>query len=130
MALFNESQTGVSNKLPTYAGVFDAAQVTDNLETAADLVLARVGSAAAVPTPLWDLGSKVIEYGASALTEQQNFPEQSTAKDSMAQVLWALFTSLLEQLVAGVEALGGTPNVETQPAFNFAPPWMIQYRQF
>jgi hypothetical protein len=130
VALYSESQSGVSNKLPTYNGVLNVDQVNDNLATAADIVLSRVGTVGDVPPTMVDFASKVIEYGAAALTEQQNFPEQSTSDTSLGQVLWRIFNQLLEQMVAGVEAAGGEPNVETRPAFSFAPPWMTQYQQF
>lgn len=130
MALFAESLAGVENKLPTYDSIIDTSQVNDNLGTAGGLVLSRIGTVGDVPAPLTDLASKVIEYGAAALTEQQNFPEQSTMTTSRGNVLWAQFLDLLERLVAGVEAAGGEPNVETRPAFSFAPPWMVQYMDF
>jgi hypothetical protein len=128
--LFGESIAGVENKLPTYDGIVNVDQVNDNLGTAGGIVLSRIGTVGDVPPTLVDLASKVIEYGAAGLTEQQNFPEQSTATNSRGNLLWAQFEDLLERLVAGVEAAGGEPNVETRPAFNFAPPWMIQYMEF
>lgn len=130
MALWRESVEGVSNKLPTREGDLDVSQVVDNLCTAAGLVLARVGDVGLVPDVLVDLASKVVEFGAASLTEQQDFPEQSTNKDALGNVLWTTFMSMMQMLVDGVEAVGGEPNVETRPAFTFAPPWMIPYRAF
>lgn len=128
--LWGASVQGVSNKLPTRQGQLDQAQVLDNLGTASGLLLALVGDVAAVPTPLMDLAAKVVEYGAAALTEQQDFPESSTAKDSAATMLWSLFTSLSGQLQTGVEALGGEPDVAKRPAYNFPPPMMVPHRVF
>jgi hypothetical protein len=128
--LWGASIQGVNNKLPTREGQLNADQVNDNLETASGLVLSRVGAVGLVPQVLVNLAAKVVEYGAAALTEQQDFPEQSTDKASLAVALWALFGKLTEQLVTGVEAVGGEPNVAERAEFNFAPPLMIQYQSF
>src|ERR1039458_690729 len=100
--LWGASVQGVSNKLPTRNGSLDQTRVLDNLGTASGLVLAKVGDEAAIPPVLVDLASKVVEYGAAALTEQQDFPETATAKDSAATVLWGMFADLAGQLQAGV----------------------------
>lgn len=128
--LWGASINGVSNKLPTRNGVLNTAQVTDNLETATGLVLARVGSEGAVPPALWQLAARVVEFGAAALTEQQDFPEQSVQKGSLGQALWGLFETAIAQVVSGVEALGGEPSVAERPAYNFGPQKMLEWIRF
>lgn len=128
--LWGASVTGVSNKLPNRNGKLTEPQVVDNLETASGLLLAMVGSEDAVPTVLWEFAARVVETGAAALTEAQDFPEQSTAKTSLASVMWAQFIDWQMQVVKGVEALGGEPAVSERPAYNFAPPWGVQWSRF
>lgn len=129
MALWNESLAGVSAKLPTYGGSFPAGQLQDNLDTAGGLVLSRVGTVGDVPAVLVTLASRVVEFGAAALVEQASRPEEQ-GSGSRGTMLWAQFEDLLERLVAGVEAAGGEPNIETRPAFAFAPPLGLDYRAF
>jgi hypothetical protein len=89
-----------------------------------------VGSETAVPGPLTEFAARAVEWGAASLTEQQDFPEQSTAKTSAAAVCWAQFLLLANQVVAGVEALGGEPSIAERPAFTMAPPTMIQWARW
>jgi hypothetical protein len=128
--LWQETIEGVSIKLPTREGNINPERAYDNLITAGGLVLSRVGAVGLVPAVLVPLASKVVEYGAAWLTEVQDFPERSTETDSSASVLSVQFQSMLEQLVAGIEAVGGEPNVETRPAYSFDPPWMLRYQAF
>lgn len=124
--LWGASVQGVSNKLPTRMGKLVEPQVVDNLETASGMLLALVGSEDAVPLALWEFAARVVETGAAALTEQQDFPEESTAKTSLAAVLWAQFMGWQASVQAGVEALGGEPPTQERPAYSFAPPAGIQ----
>jgi hypothetical protein len=128
--LWGASITGILNKLPTREGAVDQGRALDALETISGLVLARVGSTTALPAGLENLGAKVIETGAAAMVEQGDFPEQSTDKGSLAQVLWGQYGQLLDALQAGVEALGGDPAVSLRPAYVFPPPLMLRYQQF
>lgn len=128
--LWGASVQGVSNKLPTRMGKLVEPQVVDNLETASGMILALVGSEDAVPVPLWEFVARVVETGAAALTEQQDFPEQSTEKTSLASVLWAQFMGWQKNVQAGVEAAGGEPPIQERPAYNFAPPSGIQWARW
>lgn len=131
--LWGATIDGISNKLPTRAAAgvpLDAGRAVDNLETAAGRVLAKIGSVDALPAPLVALAGHVIEYGAAAQFELQDFPEESVSNTSSAAVLEAKFVQLLNELVAGVEALGGEPNVQMRPIFTFDPPSMIRYKEF
>jgi hypothetical protein len=128
--LWGASVGGVSNKLPTREGNLNTGQVTDNLETVSGLVLAKVGDVSAVPDALVELAGKVVEFGAAALTEMQDFPEQSTRDSSPAASLWAQYELLAGELQAGVEALGGEPDVQQRPAYMFPPPSLTRYQRF
>ena len=124
--LWGASIAGVTNKLPTYiaGGQIDQGMALDALETASGLVLARVGAVGQVPEVLANLAAKVVETGAAAMIEKSSFPEQSTDAKSLGSVLWSTYEQLLEALVAGVEAVGGDPNVAMQPVFSMPPPGM------
>jgi hypothetical protein len=128
--LWGASPAGISVKLPTREGRLNQGQAIDTLETISGLVLARVGSVGDIPTPLLSLASKVVETGAAALIEISDFPEQSTDTNSLGQILWKQYNSLLEALVAGVEALGGEPDVMKSPLYNFPPPAMYGDKLF
>lgn len=128
--LWGATPDGVSNKLPTREGRLDGAQVVDNLETCSGYLLSIVGSEGAVPAGLVELAARTVEWGAASLTEQQDFPEQSTAKTSTAQVCWAQFEKLAAQVLNGVTAVGGEPPVSERPAFNFGPTRLIEWLQF
>lgn len=128
--LWGASISGISDKLPTREGVIDQGRCLDALETATGLVVARVGSATAVPTILQNLAAKVVETGAAALIETGDFPEQSTDKTSLGATLWAMYGQLLDALQAGVEAVGGEPAVSNRPLYVFPPPLMTAYMQF
>lgn len=128
--MFTESFQGVSNKLPTRDGNLNQTRVQDNLNTAGGIVVSRVGGVGLVPSLLTELASLVIEWGAAALTELQDFPEQSTEADSAYQSYWRTFTMLTDTLVKGVEALGGEPDVQERPIFTFDPPALTPYQQF
>jgi len=131
--LWGATIDGVSNKLPTRAAAgiqLDVGRAVDNLETISGLVVARVGAPDAIPPVLTTLAARVVEYGAAALFEQQDFPEASTSDTSNAAVLWKQYEDLLQQLEDGVEAVGGEPNVQLRPIFTFDPPYMVRYREF
>lgn len=122
--LWGASISGVDDKLPTREGVIDQGRALDALETVSGLVLARVGAVGDVPAALANLAAKVVETGAAAIIEKSDFPEQSTDAKSLGNLLWSTYLELLEALVAGVEALGGEPNIQMQPMFAFPPPGM------
>lgn len=128
--LWGATPGGVNNKLPTREGKLDGAQVVDNLETCSGYLLSIVGREDAVPAGLVELAARAVEWGAASLTEQQDFPEQSTAKGSMAQMCWSQFTQLAERVLAGIEAAGGEPPVSERPAFSFGPPRMLEWLRF
>lgn len=125
IVLWGASTDGILKKLPTREGRLDDGQAYDKLETISSLVLGRVGAVGSIPPQLEDLAAKVVEYGAAALLEITDFPEQSTDVNSTGQVLWRTYMQLLDALVKAVEAVGGSPDVMERPAYNFPPPSFI-----
>jgi hypothetical protein len=125
--LWGASPDGILTKLPTREGHIDYGRMVDSLEMVSGLVLGIVGSDTAIPAPLLNLASKVIETGAAAAIEQEDFPEQSTNAASLGRVLWDRYAQLLKSLRDAVEALGDEPNIMQTPAFNFPPPMFLNY---
>lgn len=128
--LWGANTGGILAKLPTREGQLDIGQARDALETYSGLVLARVGSVGDIPPALTNLAARVIETGAAAMIEISDFPEQSTDANSLGQVLLRRYEVMVDALVAGVEALGGEPDIMQAPAVSFPAPRFPDRRVF